>query len=175
MHLHFCLYPNVKYCALQRNLKWELCDKVTHQGPRGEKGSWLGMYIDRGEGNPTAETSRRQTAKQATWSLQCQRNAGWARTEQTHAASIAAIPNGASLARQRSHSSDTHNMRTWVQCSCGTKQNVNAVLVQRGGGKQDPWWIINHWAGPDGGMEGWRDERPATAEHSQLRAGAVPA
>lgn len=24
-------------------------------------------------------------------------------------------------------------------------------------------------------MEGWRDERPATAEHSQLRAGAVPA
>lgn len=24
-------------------------------------------------------------------------------------------------------------------------------------------------------MEGWRDERPATAEHIQLRAGAVPA
>lgn len=30
-------------------------------------------------------------------------------------------------------------------------------------------------AGPDRGMEGWRDERPATAEHSQLRGGAVPA
>lgn len=68
-----------------------------------------------GEGEPTAETSSRQTARQATWSLQWQRNAGRARTEWTHTA----IPNGASLARPRNHSSDTHNIRTWVQRSWG--------------------------------------------------------
>lgn len=28
--------------------------------------------------------------------------------------------------------------------------------MQRSGGRQDPRWIINHWAGPDGGIEGWK-------------------
>lgn len=43
------------------------------------------------------------------------RNAGRARTERTHKA----IPKGVSLAGPSNHSSDTHNIRTWVQCSWG--------------------------------------------------------
>lgn len=147
------------------------CFTGNTQRPESGTGSWLGIYKDRREGEPTAETSSRQTTKQATWSLQWQGNAGRDGTDGTHTATITIIPNGASLVRPRNHSSDT---RMGIE-KLGTQQNVNAVLVQRGGGKQDPRWIINHWAGPDGGIEGWRDERPATAEHSQMKSGAVPA
>lgn len=86
---------------------------VITQGPESGTGSWLGVYEDRREGEPTAKTSSRQTARQVTWSLQWQRNAGRGRTDGTHTATITTFPNGASLVRPRNQ---TH---TWVQSSWG--------------------------------------------------------
>lgn len=109
------------------------------------------------EKQPTNSKDQQQTARRATWSLprqECRHHQ--ARTERTQAAA----PNGAWLPCTEEsflRHTHTHNTCTWVQqCSRGGPNRMLMLSWCRGEGRQDPRWIINHWAGPDGGMEGWK-------------------